>query len=103
MADLASKFEGTIRSTRHLGFDDCETRLVRVLLEYAEHFGRESAAGVTVRFALSLERLAREVGVTRRSIDRAMAGLSKAGLVERSPKGWLVLRDLAAVRARVSA
>lgn len=103
LEDLAEKFEGTIRSTRHLGFDDAETRMVRVLLEYAEQFGRPAAAGggTVIRHALSLERLSREVGVTRRSIDRAMADLTKAGLVERSDKGWLVLKDPTALRSRL--
>ena len=103
LRDIAAKFEGTIRSTRHLGFDDAETRLVRVLLEYAEHFGRPApaGAGTAVRYGLSLERLSREVGVTRRSIDRAMADLTKAGLVERSDKGWIVLKDPVALRSRL--
>ena len=101
LSNLAMLFEGTIRSNRHLGFDDCETRLLRVLLEYADHFGRASAGGTLVRFPLSLERLAREVGVTRRSIDRAMAGLTKAGLIGRNLKGWLVLKDPVAARQRV--
>ncbi|HEY3450310.1 MAG TPA: Crp/Fnr family transcriptional regulator [Myxococcales bacterium] len=103
LRDIAAKFEGTIRSTRHLGFDDAETRLVRVLLEYAEHFGRPATGGggLVVRHALSLERLSREVGVTRRSIDRAVADLTRAGLVERSDKGWLVLKDPAALRSRL--
>ena len=102
LKDLAEKFEGTIRSTRYLGFDDAETRLVRVLLEYSEHFGRDAPGGTLVRHALSLERLSREVGVTRRSIDRALADLTKAGLVERSDKGWLVLKDLAKMRAMLA-
>ena len=101
LAELAQLFEGTIRSNHHLGFDDAETRLLRVLLEYADHFGRPSPEGIVVRYALSLERLAREVGVNRRSIDRAMADLHKARLVERTPKGWLLLRDRDAARTRV--
>jgi CRP-like cAMP-binding protein len=101
LGDLSTLFEGTIRANHHLGFDDCETRLLRLLLEYADHFGRPSPEGLVIRFALSLERLAREVGVNRRSIDRAMAALHKARLVERTPKGWLLLRDREAARTRV--
>jgi len=101
LADLAWKFEGTILANRHLGFDACETRVLRVLLEYADHFGRPVPAGLEVRFALSRERLAREVGAARRSIDRALADLKKEGLVELSPKGWLVLLDREKARSRV--
>jgi CRP/FNR family transcriptional regulator len=101
LSNLAMLFEGTIRSNRHLGFDDCETRLLRVLLEYADHFGRAGDDGLVLRFPLPLERLAREVGVTRRSIDRAISDLGKAGLVGRNSKGWLVLKDRDAARARV--
>lgn len=101
LSDLAGRFESTIRSNRHLGFDDCETRVLRVLLEYADHFGRPVPTGLEVRFALSRERLAREVGAARRSIDRALADLKEEGLVELSPKGWLVLLDPDKARSRV--
>lgn len=101
LEDVTAKFEQTIRGYRAMGFDSCDTRLMRVLLEYAEHFGRPDDHGLVIRFPLPRERLAREIGAARRSVDRALEKLAKEGLVALSPKGWQVLRDPEALRARV--
>jgi len=101
LADMAAKFEGTIRASRVMGFDGCEQRLIRVLLEYAEHFGRPSTEGLVIRYALSRQRLALEIGAARRSVDRGLAALAKQGLLTLSSKGWQVLHDVEALRARL--
>lgn len=101
LEDVTAKFEQTIRGYRAMGFDSCDTRLMRVLLEYSDHFGRPDDPGVMIRFPLPRERLAREIGAARRSVDRALEKLAKEGLVELSPKGWQILRDPDALRARV--
>lgn len=101
LADLAAKFEGTIHATRALGFDSCDARLARVLLEYAEHFGRPGASQTVVRYALSRQRLARETGSARRSVDRALQRFAAAGVLSLSPKGWLVVNDATRLRAEI--
>ena len=102
LEDLAGKFEGTIRAMRSLGFDDCETRLVRVLLEYGAHFGLAEPRGVSIRYPLPRERLARETGSARRSIDRALLHLRGEDLVELSAGGWLVLRNQEALQQLIA-
>lgn len=99
--DLAGKFESTIRASRALGFDECEQRLIRVLLDYAEHFGRPREDGVVIRYPLPRQRLALEIGAARRSVDRALAALTKEGLLSLSPKGWQVLHSLETLRDRL--
>ena len=99
--DLARKFARTIRASRALGFDGCEQRLIRVLLEYAEHFGRPSEEGLVIRYPLSRQRLALEIGAARRSVDRALAALTAEKLLSLSSKGWLVLHAPAELRARL--
>jgi CRP-like cAMP-binding protein len=101
LAEVASQFEGTIRASRALGFEDCEHRLYRVLLEYAEHFGRPCAEGVVIRYPLSRHRLALEIGAARRSVDRALAALAGDKLLSLSPKGWQVLHDPERLRQRL--
>lgn len=101
LADLAASFAGTIRVSRAMGFDRCEQRLIRVLLEYAEHFGRPAEEGLVIRYPLSRQRLALETGAARRSVDRALADLAASKLLSLSPKGWLVLHTLDELRARL--
>lgn len=102
LRELAEKFEGTMRLSRELGFDDAEMRLVRVLLEYAEHFGRPTPAGVEIRFPLPRERLARELGTARRTVDHALLSLRRQNLVWLSPKGWQVLAGIDSLRAHLA-
>jgi CRP/FNR family transcriptional regulator len=101
LKEVASQFEGTIRASRALGFEDCEHRLFRVLLEYAEHFGRPCAEGLVIRYPLSRHRLALEIGAARRSVDRALAALAADKLLSLSPKGWQVLHDPERLRERL--
>ncbi len=101
LSELASQFEGTIRASRALGFEGCEHRLFRVLLEYAEHFGRPCAEGLVIRYPLSRHRLALEIGAARRSVDRALAALAADKLLSLSPKGWQVLHDPERLRQRL--
>ncbi|MCY1076099.1 Crp/Fnr family transcriptional regulator [Archangium lansingense] len=99
LADLAACFERTIRVTRTMGFDGCEQRLIRVLLEYAEHFGRPTEDGLVIRYPLSRQRLALEIGAARRSVDRALAALAARKLLSLSPKGWQVIHAPDELRA----
>jgi CRP/FNR family transcriptional regulator, cyclic AMP receptor protein len=103
LTDLAASFEGTIRVSRAMGFDGCEQRLIRVLLEYAEHFGRPGEEGLVIRYPLSRQRLALEIGAARRSVDRALASLAASKLLSLSSKGWQVLHAPDALRARLLA
>jgi CRP/FNR family cyclic AMP-dependent transcriptional regulator len=101
LEEVASQLDGTLRASRALGFEDCEHRLFRVLLEYAEHFGRPCPEGLVIRYPLSRHRLALEIGAARRSVDRALAGLAADKLLSLSPKGWQVLHDPERLRDRL--
>ncbi|MGZ3460510.1 MAG: Crp/Fnr family transcriptional regulator, partial [Archangium sp.] len=101
LRDMATRFEGTIHSCRSMGFDGCEQRLVRVLLEYAEHFGQPGDEGLVIRFPVTRQRLSLEIGAVRRSVDRGLAALVRQKLLSLSPKGWQVIHDVQALRARI--
>jgi len=101
LADVAEKFEGTMRLLGSLGFDDAEVRVCRILLEYARHFGRPSSEGLEIRFPLPRERLAREVGTARRTVDRALRTLREKQLCWTSPRGWQVLSSAEALQAHL--
>lgn len=102
LGEMAARFESTINASRSMGFDGCERRLIRVLLEYAAHFGRPGPEGLVIRHPLTRQRLALEIGAVRRSVDRSLASLAKQRLISLSPKGWQVLHDVEALRARIT-
>lgn len=103
LADVVAKYEGTMRLIGSLGFDDAEVRLCRILLEYARHFGRPTMDGLEIRFPLPRERLAREVGTARRTVDRALRSLRELELCWPNPRGWQVLKSLEALQAHIDA
>lgn len=103
LAEVTVRFEGTMRLLGNLGFDDAEVRLCRILLEYARHFGRPTPEGLEIRFPLPRERLAREVGTARRTVDRSLRSLREHDLCWTSPKGWQVLKSLEALQAHLDA
>jgi CRP-like cAMP-binding protein len=100
--DVLTQFGGSVRASRALAFEGCERRLIRVLLEYAEHFGRPGEEGIVIRYPLSRQRMALEIGAARRSVDRALATLTAEKLLSLSPRGWHVLHEPDTLRARLN-
>ena len=100
LEDVNAKFFGTIQASRSLGFEGVKARLARVLLQYVEHFGREKEGRVVIRHPLTRERLASEVGVARRSVDRALKDFTSEGLLGQE-KGWLVVEDARKLAAQI--
>jgi CRP/FNR family transcriptional regulator, cyclic AMP receptor protein len=70
-----------------------EDRLVVLLWNLAERFGRVSPDGVKLTLPLTHRVLATLVGARRPSVTTALTGLSRAGLVERDADGWLLHGD----------
>ena len=90
----------TVRRTRALAFQlaiaqlpRVEDRLVVLLWQLAERWGRVSPDGVKLTLPLTHRVLATLVGARRPSVTTALTGLSRAGLVERDADGWLLHGD----------
>lgn len=80
-----------------LAFSDIMHRLIRVLLKLASQMGRYSRHGVVLSAYLTQEEISQMVGVRRERVSTAMNLLRKAGMVNYSHHGYLVL-DVKAMR-----
>jgi CRP/FNR family transcriptional regulator, cyclic AMP receptor protein len=67
-----------------------DDRLLVLLWSLAERWGRVGPQGVRLGLNLPHRTLATLVGARRPSVTTALSGLTRAGLVERHPDGWLL-------------
>jgi CRP-like cAMP-binding protein len=93
LKDVASRLAIAAYNERALAFLDTNTRLAGLFLSFLEAYGERSDDGVTLKIKLTYEMLARCLGVTVRSIDRAMTEWTKEGWLTKS-KGLYTFRDL---------
>lgn len=70
-----------------------EDRLLVQLWALAERWGRVGPQGVRLALNLPHRTLATLIGARRPSVTTALTGLTRAGLVERTPEGWLLHGD----------
>ncbi|HET8632430.1 MAG TPA: Crp/Fnr family transcriptional regulator [Thermomicrobiales bacterium] len=77
------------------------TRLAGLLLELDDEFGEADDAGRRIRYRLTQADLARMVGVSRESANRALADFARAGWVGRE-RGRLLVRDRQALEGVTS-
>ncbi|MBK8013048.1 MAG: Crp/Fnr family transcriptional regulator [Deltaproteobacteria bacterium] len=73
-------------------------RLASLLLSYADLSGVVVPEGIRIQLPLTHRDLADGLGVTTRSVARALTDWSEMNLITKK-KGWLIVRDTAALRA----
>src|SRR5207253_2136874 len=71
---------------RALSFLDIPTRLAGLLLSFLDVYGESSDGGIRLRAPITYEMLARCLGATQRSVERAMGGWLAEGWVWRAHK-----------------
>ena len=81
------------RRLRSLLFRSNRDRLIHLLVELAEQYGRLHVDGVVLTISLSHQELASIIGSTRESVTMLLGELQSEGLVQVSRKK-LVIRDL---------
>ena len=67
-----------------------DDRLHLVFWELADRFGRVCLDGVHLELPMTHDVLSRIVGAQRPSVSSALSRLSRAGLVQRTERGWLL-------------
>ncbi len=95
---LADKLRGAEARQVALAFEPVDTRLARLLLEYAGAYGLPVHGGTKIRVPLCQDELARALGVARRSITRALKTWTEGGVLAKEARCY-VIRDLAPLRA----
>ncbi|MDP2345372.1 MAG: Crp/Fnr family transcriptional regulator [Deltaproteobacteria bacterium] len=93
LKDVASRLAIAAYNERALAFLDANTRLAGLFLSFLEAYGKRTDDGVTLQIKLTYEMLARCLGVTVRSIDRAMTEWAKQGWMTKN-RGFYTFHDL---------
>lgn len=93
LKDVASRLAIAAYNERALAFLDANTRLAGLFLSFLEAYGEKTPDGITLRIKLTYEMLARCLGVTVRSIDRAMTDWAKEGWMTKS-RGTYTFHEL---------
>jgi len=93
LKDVAARLAIAAYNERALAFLDTNTRLAGLFLSFLEAYGQRTPEGLTLRIKLTYEMLARCLGVTVRSIDRAMTEWAKEGWLEKN-RGTYTFKDL---------
>lgn len=70
------------RRLRSLLFRSNRDRLIQLLLELAEQYGKKHAFGITVGISLTHQELASIIGATRESVTMILGELQSEGLIE---------------------
>jgi hypothetical protein len=67
-----------------------DVRLQLILWYLAERWGRVEAGGLRLRLPLTHRLLAQLAGARRQSVSTAISRLTRAGVVQRDARGWLI-------------
>lgn len=93
LKDVSSRLAIAAYNERALAFLDANTRLAGLFLSFLEAYGKASDDGMSLQIKLTYEMLARCLGVTVRSIDRAMTEWAKEGWMSKN-RGYYTFHDL---------
>jgi CRP/FNR family transcriptional regulator, cyclic AMP receptor protein len=97
---LGVRLRRTNEALQEIALFDVPGRVARRLADLAEAHGAPTDDGTLIDLPLSQESLAQMVGATRESVNKALAGLVRRGLVSRQGRRYVVadtekLRDRA--------
>ena len=100
---IAGRMKRIESRVEDLVFRDVRSRLVRVLLELAESFGRNDPSGIEIELPLTQSDLATLVGSTRQTVNVALGQLEKDGLLAHRHRHFVLIDVVGLKRALVSA
>lgn len=89
--DLAMRLCISAHNQKALAFDDVETRLANLLLDYAEFFGEADGEGIRLTVALSQDSMAHDLAVTRKAVNATLAKFKDEGLVDKREARFVIL------------
>lgn len=98
--DTCARFFIAAQGEKRLAFLPVPERVAHLLLSYARLYGVPVDGGVAIRVKLSQQDIAQGIGAAPKSVTRALADLTKAGLVAKRGKSYVV-RDVAALEEMV--
>ncbi len=105
--DVATRFCVAVANIKALAFSDVQRRLAAVLLDYAALGSQTDADTIAIEARVSQESLARDLAVSRKAVQHALAELQRQGCVERQSSRYVItnssaLEVIAGMRPRLT-
>lgn len=102
--DVANRFCVAARNIKAVAFADVQMRLAAVLLDYAALAASSGPDGDVIAAPVSQESLARDLAVSRKAVQNALAALQKRGFVTKRASRYVIadkpgLENIAGMRA----
>jgi CRP-like cAMP-binding protein len=97
MDDMCRQLRDADRARIAFASADVPGRLVRLLVDLAERFGRKEERGLVISLALTQHELASWVGASREAVSATLATLRGRGWIE-TGRCTVIVRDLASLR-----
>jgi len=89
--DLAARLCIATHNEKALAFCDVDTRLANLLLDYAAIAGEPTDTGVRITVRLTQESMAHDLGVSRKSLVRALGKLQKQKVLKKHEGRYEIL------------
>lgn len=89
--DLASRICISAHHLSSLAYGNVESRLANLLLDYRELFGVAIDGGTRLEIALSQEKMAHDLAVTRKALGEALASLRRRGIVDKRDARYVIV------------
>jgi CRP-like cAMP-binding protein len=96
--DLSARLCIAAKNERAIAFDQVEARLATLMLSYADVFGANVGGGTHISLEVTQEKIADNLGISRKSVQRTFLSWQKKGLLARSGRHF-VLPDVERLRA----
>lgn len=90
LVDVSARLCVAAQHERSLAFRDVPSRLASLLLSYARVFGAQVEGGILLGRCITYDELANDLGVTQKSIQRALIAWAHAGWIQRGSKSLLI-------------
>ena len=92
LVDVSQRFCILIDNAKSLAFLPVPVRLANLMLMYARGFGVPVEGGLRIRISLSQTRLANDLAVALKSVNRTLASWIDEGVIEKRRDGYVILR-----------
>lgn len=90
LRDVAALLCVSAHRQRALAFDPVPTRLAHVLLSYADAYGLPVPDGIKIRLPINQNHMASLLGVSRRSVTRALKNWSAKGVIVKKGGHYII-------------
>jgi len=93
MEELCARLFSLERNLQNLGSKNAESRVIAMLLEFAEKYGKPQGRGILLDLPLSREGLANYIGVTRETVSRKLSFLHEERIIELIGNKRIIILD----------